>query len=77
MSGEMVQVTVLELEEGKKYMLFLDELRTFWMKGREPITVPRALQFVTGVAEREGEGEGGWQHLGECRVWWNPSLLKD
>ena len=74
MKGELVQVTVVELEEGKKYLLFFDELRTFWMKGREPVTVPRALQFTTGVAEN-GEGEDGWQHVGECRVWWNPSLL--
>lgn len=74
MSGEMVQVTVVELEEGKRYMLFVDELRTFCMKGKQPVTVPRALQFTTGLAEN-GEGEGGWQHVGECRVWWNPSLL--
>ena len=74
MKGELVQVTVVELEEGKKYLLFFDELRTFWMKGREPVTVPRALQFTTGIAEN-GEGEDGWQHVGECRVWWNPSLL--
>jgi hypothetical protein len=74
MSGELVQVTVVELEEGKRYMLFVDELRTFWIKGKGPVTVPRALQFTTGLAEN-GEGEGGWQHVGECRVWWNPSLL--
>ncbi len=74
MKGEMIQITVVELDEGKRYLLLLDELRTFWMNGREPITVPRALQFTTGLAKDE-EGEDGWQHVGECRVWWNPSLL--
>ncbi len=74
MEGDLFQVTVIELEEGKKYMLLANENRTFWMKGKEPVTLPRALQFTTGLAE-DGEGEDGWQHLGECRVWWNPSLL--
>lgn len=78
MEGEVVRILVVELvvelaaEKGEeKWLLVLDELRTFWFRGQggkdRKVTVPRALQFVVGRAE-DGEGEGGWQHVGECRA---------